>query len=116
MGAAAAECDHAAYTDLALDSQLAACWELFARLAACRLECGKRTNKGSLRQGAATQHTLISRFMPTSRRIVQFSDGRSAPPDARIVYIDGAFDLFHPGHVQILKARPSCQDFGRALC
>ena len=58
-------------------------------------------------QGSATQHTLISRFMPTSRRIVQFSDGRSAPPDARIVYIDGAFDLLHPGHVQILKVRAS---------
>ena len=48
-------------------------------------------------------HTTISRFMPTSRRIVQFSDGVPAPPGARIVYIDGAFDLFHPGHVEILK-------------
>ncbi|KAK9832648.1 hypothetical protein WJX81_006957 [Elliptochloris bilobata] len=66
---------------------------------------------GSGRKGAATQHTLISRFMPTSRRIVQFSDGRSAPPDARIVYIDGAFDLFHPGHVQILKAARAAGDF-----
>ena len=48
-------------------------------------------------------HTTISRFMPTSRRIVQFSDGVPAPPGARIVYIDGGFDLFHPGHVEILK-------------
>ena len=57
-------------------------------------------------------HTTISRFMPTSRRIVQFSDGVPAAPGARIVYIDGAFDLFHPGHVEILKVQssPALQD------
>ena len=49
--------------------------------------------------------TTLSRFMPTSRRIVQFSNGVPAPPGARTVYIDGAFDLFHPGHVDILQAR-----------
>ena len=48
-------------------------------------------------------HTTLSRFMPTSRRIVQFSDGIPAPPNANIVYIDGAFDMFHPGHIEILK-------------
>ncbi len=49
----------------------------------------------------------LSRFMPTSRRIVQFSDGIPAPPGARVVYIDGAFDMFHPGHIDILKVRSS---------
>lgn len=54
----------------------------------------------------ASTHVTLSKFMPTSRRIVQFSDGIPAPPNASIVYIDGAFDMFHPGHIEILKVRP----------
>jgi ethanolamine-phosphate cytidylyltransferase len=53
----------------------------------------------------------VSRFMPTSRRIVQFSSGKSAPAGGRIVYIDGAFDLFHAGHVAILKTARAQGDF-----
>jgi hypothetical protein len=45
----------------------------------------------------------VSRFMPTSRRLVQFSEGKSAPEGSTIVYIDGAFDVFHAGHVEILR-------------
>ncbi|XP_042487084.1 ethanolamine-phosphate cytidylyltransferase [Macadamia integrifolia] len=55
--------------------------------------------------------TRISHFLPTSRRIVQFSNGKGAGPGARIVYIDGAFDLFHAGHVQILKLARGLGDF-----
>ena len=53
----------------------------------------------------------VSRFMPTSRRIVQFSSGKVAPAGSKIVYIDGAFDLFHVGHVEILKAARQEGDF-----
>ncbi|XP_027339476.1 ethanolamine-phosphate cytidylyltransferase isoform X2 [Abrus precatorius] len=55
--------------------------------------------------------TRISHFLPTSRRIVQFSNGRGPGPDARIVYIDGAFDLFHAGHVEILRLARDLGDF-----
>ncbi|XP_062159250.1 ethanolamine-phosphate cytidylyltransferase-like [Alnus glutinosa] len=53
----------------------------------------------------------ISQFLPTSRRIVQFSNGKGPAPNARIVYIDGAFDLFHAGHVEILRSARQLGDF-----
>ncbi|XP_074578172.1 ethanolamine-phosphate cytidylyltransferase-like [Curcuma longa] len=60
--------------------------------------------------GSATG-TQISHFLPTSRRIVQFSNGKGPGPDARIIYIDGAFDLFHAGHVEILRLARELGDF-----
>ncbi len=45
---------------------------------------------------------------PSAHVLLQFSSGKSAPAGARIVYIDGAFDLFHVGHVEILKASCGC--------
>ncbi|KAG8376354.1 hypothetical protein BUALT_Bualt09G0054400 [Buddleja alternifolia] len=53
----------------------------------------------------------VSHFLPTSRRIVQFSNGTGPGPNARVVYIDGAFDLFHAGHVEILKSARQRGDF-----
>ncbi|XP_043710429.1 ethanolamine-phosphate cytidylyltransferase-like, partial [Telopea speciosissima] len=53
----------------------------------------------------------ISHFLPTSRRFVQFSNGKGPVPNARVVYIDGAFDLFHAGHVEILKNARQLGDF-----
>ena len=45
--------------------------------------------------------------MPTSRRIVQFANVCEARVGTNVVYIDGAFDVFHVGHVAILKV--SCR-------
>lgn len=61
--------------------------------------------------GASDGGTRISHFLPTSRRIVQFSNGTGPKPDSRIVYIDGAFDLFHAGHVEILRLARELGDF-----
>ncbi|GAV56947.1 CTP_transf_2 domain-containing protein [Cephalotus follicularis] len=67
--------------------------------------CGD-PSKGSQPKGAR-----ISQFLPTSRRIVQFSNGKGPGPNASVVYIDGAFDLFHAGHVEILKSARQLGDF-----
>ncbi|XP_058075217.1 ethanolamine-phosphate cytidylyltransferase isoform X1 [Magnolia sinica] len=61
--------------------------------------------------GGSGSGTRVSHFLPTSRRIVQFSNGKGPGPDARIVYIDGAFDLFHAGHVEILRLARGLGDF-----
>ncbi|CAG9460900.1 unnamed protein product [Pedinophyceae sp. YPF-701] len=53
----------------------------------------------------------VSKFLPTSHRIVQFSDDRVAQAGARVVYIDGAWDMFHAGHVEVLKAAKAKGDF-----
>lgn len=53
----------------------------------------------------------ISHFLPTSRRIVQFSNGKGPGPNSRVVYIDGAFDLFHAGHVEVLRKARQLGDF-----
>jgi len=38
--------------------------------------------------------TAVSHFLPTSKRIIQFSEGREPKETDRVVYVNGAFDLF----------------------
>eukprot|EP00216_Chloropicon_sp_CCMP2111_P006440 CAMPEP_0198239238 /NCGR_PEP_ID=MMETSP1446-20131203/4699_1 /TAXON_ID=1461542 ORGANISM="Unidentified sp, Strain CCMP2111" /NCGR_SAMPLE_ID=MMETSP1446 /ASSEMBLY_ACC=CAM_ASM_001112 /LENGTH=483 /DNA_ID=CAMNT_0043921793 /DNA_START=45 /DNA_END=1496 /DNA_ORIENTATION=+ len=62
---------------------------------------------------AASRSTCMSQFLPTSRRIIQFSDATSkgVSKDAKVIYIDGAFDCFHIGHVEALKAAKALGDY-----
>ena len=53
----------------------------------------------------------ISNFLPTTWRIAQFSNNRTPQPSDVVVYIDGAFDLFHVGHIETLKKAKACGSF-----
>jgi len=53
-----------------------------------------------------------SKFLTTSRMLQLFSADVKAPTDEmRVIYIDGAWDLFHPGHVSTLKAARERGDY-----
>ncbi|XP_008781724.1 ethanolamine-phosphate cytidylyltransferase-like [Phoenix dactylifera] len=74
-------------------------------------EVDENYNKASQSEPGGSIRTQLSHFLPTSRRIMQFSNGKGPEPDAHVVYIDGAFDLFHAGHVEILRCARQLGDF-----
>jgi len=50
-------------------------------------------------------------FLPTARRISQFSDGKVPRPHDKVVYVCGAWDLFNSGHISALIEAKKMGDF-----
>jgi len=55
--------------------------------------------------------TKCSKFLPTSKKIVQFAEGRDPKPGDKVVYTVGSFDLFHVGHVDFLEKVSQLGDY-----
>ncbi|XP_076234293.1 phosphoethanolamine cytidylyltransferase isoform X5 [Calliopsis andreniformis] len=60
---------------------------------------------------ARSPWTVCSQFLPTTQKIIQFSDGKSPQPEDKIVYVAGAFDLFHVGHLDFLEVAKKEGDY-----
>ena len=68
---------------------------------------------GGSDKGGNESGEKLSHFCTTSRRVAQFSGGggKPIPPGARVVYVHGAFDMFHAGHVHLLEAAKELGDY-----
>jgi len=83
------------------------------------LECSKDhhmneldTNNPLIRSMSehTSQVTGMSKFC-TSGKLRLFSDGKEPSPTDKVVYVDGAFDLFHVGHIKLLEKARALGDF-----
>ena len=56
--------------------------------------------------------TGVSQFLPTTRKLLEFSNCAGPQDSDKIVYVAGAFDLFHVGHLDFLE---KCKKLGNYL-
>jgi len=54
---------------------------------------------------------VMSKFLTTGWRLAEFCNNRHPKPSDKVVFIDGAFDVLHIGHIETLKQARQMGDF-----
>eukprot|EP00525_Craspedostauros_australis_P003353 CAMPEP_0198130400 /NCGR_PEP_ID=MMETSP1442-20131203/53863_1 /TAXON_ID= /ORGANISM="Craspedostauros australis, Strain CCMP3328" /LENGTH=357 /DNA_ID=CAMNT_0043791005 /DNA_START=58 /DNA_END=1131 /DNA_ORIENTATION=- len=75
---------------------------------------GRILELGDMQDGAPCDVAYLgqkSRFLATGRLLRQFASSKEPAAGDRVAYIAGCWDMFHPGHVAILKAAKSRCDY-----
>ncbi|VDM41552.1 unnamed protein product [Toxocara canis] len=75
------------------------------------VENEERARSLSTDREAVSPWTRVSRFLPTTQTIMQFAEGRTPSKQDVIVYVCGAFDLFHIGHLCFLEEARKLGDY-----
>ncbi|GMR60996.1 hypothetical protein PMAYCL1PPCAC_31191 [Pristionchus mayeri] len=65
----------------------------------------------STHNDAASPWTDVSRLVGDSKTLEEFSSGNKPKPGDKIVYVSGAFDLFHIGHLSFLEEARALGDY-----
>nr|ACO12188.1 Ethanolamine-phosphate cytidylyltransferase [Lepeophtheirus salmonis] len=73
--------------------------------------CKTKSIDLSTDSAAKSPWTGVSQFLPTSQKIMQFSSSQTPKSTDKIIYVDGAFDLFHIGHLDFLEKAASQGDY-----
>uniref|UniRef100_A0A0N5ATI7 ethanolamine-phosphate cytidylyltransferase n=1 Tax=Syphacia muris TaxID=451379 RepID=A0A0N5ATI7_9BILA len=74
-------------------------------------ESRKRAQSLSTDKEAVSPWTRVSHFLPTTQTLMQFAEGRPPAPGDVVVYVCGAFDLFHIGHLCFLEEARKLGDY-----
>ncbi len=54
---------------------------------------------------------VISSFLTTGRRLHEFCNNKVPKDTDKVVYVDGAWDILHGGHIEVLKKAKEMGDF-----
>jgi ethanolamine-phosphate cytidylyltransferase len=69
------------------------------------------TGQLNINEQSASSPYTGEQFLPTVKKIKEFSGQVEIPANAKVVYVDGAFDVLHPGHLAFLEKAAQMGDY-----